>query len=351
MENANKKRLITFIIVAYGVAAIMWIFMAIGLKSGKDLTAFVNAQMFYPACGVMLGFLLFGDKEKKLPKAGFIVALITAAVMIIVSIISAFAEHTMITTAAGTVSNWNLYTQYIMIVGSIICYILFWACGREKRRNAGLCRNNIKTSVILVFVFVALYILRVYISVFLSGLVNNDASASVGQINQILSNPQIIISAFVILINFPLTFLAFWGEEYGWRYYLQGILQKKFGLRLGVLILGVVWGLWHFGLDMMFYTTTTGPVYLISQIITCISLGIFFGYVYMKTQNIWVVALMHFINNNYVVLFSGGDVNVLQNQTVTLSDIPLQIISCLLYMAFILAPIYSGKKKEKIEIQ
>ena len=176
--------------------------------------------------------------------------------------------------------------------------------------------------------FIALYILRVYISVFLSGLVNNDVSASVGQINQILSNPQIIISAVVILINFPLTFLAFWGEEYGWRYYLQGILQKKFGLRLGVLILGVVWGLWHFGLDMMFYTTSTGPVYLISQIITCISLGIFFGYVYMKTQNIWAVALMHFINNNYVVLLSGGDVNVLQNQTVTLSEIPLQIISC-----------------------
>ena len=144
-----------------------------------------------------------------------------------------------------------------------------------------------------------------------------------------------------------LIFLIYFGEEYGWRYYLQSVLQEKFGARLGVLILGTVWGLWHLGLDFMYYTTTTGAVYLISQVITCIALGIFFGYAYMKTKNIWLVTLMHFINNNYIVLLSGGDVNVIQNQTATLSQIPIQLISCLVYIVFILAPIYNGKTKEK----
>ena len=40
--------------------------MFLGLKGEKDLTAFVNAMMTYPACGVIIGMLLFDRKEKKL---------------------------------------------------------------------------------------------------------------------------------------------------------------------------------------------------------------------------------------------------------------------------------------------
>ena len=47
--------------------------------------------------------------------------------------------------------------------------------------------------------------------------------------------------------------IIFFGEEYGWRYYLQPVLQKRFGLRAGVIILGVVWGLWHIPDDLFRY--------------------------------------------------------------------------------------------------
>ena len=47
MEASSKKKLWIFIAVAYGVTAIMNLFMIVGLKKGYDLTCFVNAQMMY----------------------------------------------------------------------------------------------------------------------------------------------------------------------------------------------------------------------------------------------------------------------------------------------------------------
>ncbi|WP_408071649.1 hypothetical protein [Butyrivibrio sp. JL13D10] len=52
------------------------------------------------------------------------------------------------------------------------------------------------------------------------------------------------------------------------------------------------------------------------------------------------------MNNNLIVLLSGGDVNVLQNQTATLAQIPVHIISCLVFAAFILAPIYNKQDQQ-----
>ena len=58
METTSKKRLWIYIAIAYGVAAVMTLFMAIGKGRDVDLTAFVNVQMMYPACGVILGKLI-----------------------------------------------------------------------------------------------------------------------------------------------------------------------------------------------------------------------------------------------------------------------------------------------------
>ncbi|WP_197023981.1 CPBP family intramembrane glutamic endopeptidase [Butyrivibrio sp. NC2002] len=120
-------------------------------------------------------------------------------------------------------------------------------------------------------------------------------------------------------------------------------MRKKALFRTSFL--GLLWGVWHLAADFMFYTTTTGPQYLVSQIINCISLAIFFGYAYMKTQNIWAIAMMHYINNNFIVLLSGGDVNVLQNQSVSWMQLPIMVIMNLVFILFILSPVYNKKSE------
>lgn len=346
MEKNEKKRLLLFLAVAYGLTLLMSIFMFMCFKADKDMTAFVNVQMTYPACGVILGLLIWGNKEKKLPKAGFIVFLVTSALMMVLAIASTFMPHVMTEVNGGQVSNWNLYSQYLLMAGSAIAYILFWVCGKEKRRNAGLSRTKVLLSIGMVVLFVVLYIARIYVSGFLTQTFLKPDAGIIAEINGLLTNPAVLSSALIILVNFPLTFIAFLGEEYGWRYYLQPILQKKFGLRLGVIILGVVWGAWHGVLDFIFYSTTTGLQYFLAQIITCIALAIFMGYAYMKTGNIWAIALMHFINNNYIAVFAGGDATVIQNQTVSWAQIPILFVQSLVFALFILAPVYKNKNKE-----
>ena len=44
-------------------------------------------------------------------------------------------------------------------------------------------------------------------------------------------NPMMWLNIAALPINYFFVFIAFFGEEYGWRYYLQPVLQKRFGLR------------------------------------------------------------------------------------------------------------------------
>lgn len=347
MESIEKKRLWMFIAIAYGVTLLMSLLMIVGLKNGKDLTAFVNVQMTYPMCGVILGKLFFREEGKKLPVAGYITVLVTSAVMMVLAILSVFLPEVKIQVGATEYTNWNMYTQYVIMAGSFVAYILFWVCGKEKRANAGLSRSKVKLSALLVILFFVLYILRFVISSLLYSAISGENM--LGSVTGTVFDFSFITVLITLAINFPLTFIAFMGEEYGWRYYLQPIMQKKFGLRLGILVLALVWALWHIFVDYLFYAKETGLQMFVSQIITCLAMAIFFGYAFMKTENIWAVSIMHYINNNMIAVFAGGDANVLQNQSISWSMIPIMILQNILFFAFILAPVYGKLKKDKEE--
>ena len=345
MNIVEKRRLWIFIAIAYGVTAVMSIFMFIGLRKEYNLTVFVNTQMFYPACGVILGKLITRKEDESLPVGGYITVLVSTAFMMILSICSVFGSGKMINLPGMSISPWDLGSQFIMMISSIVAYILFWTCGKKKREDAGLNRKNIAMSILMIVIFIILYFARFLISATLSDAVYHT-SESMDMLKGAVSNSRTWVMAFALLPTFFITFLAFFGEEYGWRYYLQPVMLQKFGLRKGVILLGLVWALWHLNVCFMFYSVETGPLMFVSQIITCVTVGIFFGYAYMKTQNIWVPVIMHYLNNNLIAVITGGDSSVLQNQIVHGKDIPIMIIQGLVFALFIFAPIY-GKKLDK----
>lgn len=103
------------------------------------------------------------------------------------------------------------------------------------------------------------------------------------------------------VIVIPMVFLYvpfFFGEEYGWRFFLQPRLQKKFGKIKGVILLGVIWGIWHLPLVLFYYSTPENFFYAVTHQITgCIFLSIVFAYFYEKSGSLWCVISIHSINN------------------------------------------------------
>jgi membrane protease YdiL (CAAX protease family) len=126
-------------------------------------------------------------------------------------------------------------------------------------------------------------------------------------------------------------------------------MQKKFGMKFGVILLGIVWGLWHIPVDTFFYTEDSVPQMITGQMITCVFLGIFFGYAYLKTNNIWVPVAMHFLNNNLIPIITGTfSASVLQDQHVEwLYLIEVLVIDFIFFGLFIFAKEYRSRKKAK----
>lgn len=346
LSSIGKKKLWIFIAMAFGVNVLMGIFMGYGSKNNIDISNFMFALMMYPLCGVCLGKLIF-DKNAKLPKAAYIIAVITTGIMMLISIASIIwpVESDLLGTG---MTPYSFLSNLIIMPFSLAFFILTITCGKQKRKNAGMLHKNIWMVALLVCLFIVLYVARLGVNLLLQGIINDNLKELLEMVAEPWSSKITYTSLMLLPINYILTIIMFVGEEYGWRYYLQPIMQKKFGLRLGTVLLGLVWGLWHTMADLFYYTKDSGPQMLVSQIITCISIGIFFAYAYMKTQNIWTVVIMHFLNNNLIPIIEGNySMDVLENQSVSWSYLPIALISAIPFILFICSSVFSKKEKVK----
>lgn len=353
----DTKKMVLFVAIAYGITYLMGIFMFIGVGREIDLSCFANAQMMYPAAGVILGKLIFDAKDIKLPKAFYVAFLVTTLAMMAISFVSFAAPLEPINLMGMmTIDVYNLASQYILMAGGIVMYITQWACGKQKRFNAGLTRRNIKLSVAMVALYLALYIGRFVVALLMDGIAMGDTFGSLAEWVKSLGNVTTLSTLLMLPFSFVMVFPAFLGEEYGWRYFLQPAMMKKFGPRGGVLLLGVVWGLWHLPMDFCFYTTETGLQMQVNQIVTCVCLGIFFAYAYLKTQNFWVPVIIHYLNNNLIPVLAGNySADVIQNQHIEWVQLPINLILSLGFAAFIFSKEFSKKriaeKEEKLVVE
>jgi len=112
---------------------------------------------------------------------------------------------------------------------------------------------------------------------------------------------RLVLFMQMVVVGPLLGLIMGFGEEYGWRSYLQGELIKL-GKVKGVLLLGVIWGVWHYPVIWMGHNYPGYPVWG-SLMMTgyTISLGFILGYVMLKTDSIWLVAFLHAINNQALI--------------------------------------------------
>ena len=98
-----------------------------------------------------------------------------------------------------------------------------------------------------------------------------------------------------LLVQSLLGSLVTIGEELGWRGYAQEKLIRRFGLNGGLILLGAIWGYWHLPIGLMGWNFPNHPVLgaLILTPLSTIFLGIYMGWLYLRSRSIWMPTLAH----------------------------------------------------------
>ena len=295
----EKTKSTLFWSISFGGPVLLGILMGLVYRTGNSTGIFPATWMFLPAASVMIGQLVAKKKDPSLPKLpmGFIITFLATAVL---EVLCCFLPFFMDGDTVTTIGN------IIFTIGSVVALILLCTEKKESREAYGLSLKNVKKGILIILLFVAIYLAMNIVPSVITNLVNGKPAIDINA-NNIAEYIMPIVTFLSLPISVFLCFIPYFGEEYGWRYYLQPRLQKKFGKRIGVVILGIVWGLWHAPINMFFYSPETVVQGITIQVIACICLGLFFAWAYMKTGNIWVVTTIHFLNNNMAACFTGSD--------------------------------------------
>lgn len=318
--NIIKKEIKNFLLINFGLIAFISIFLFLSStkQNASDFAVnFAGLFMYIPAFSTIVVLKKFSDYEFKPEIEKFFkVFSIATLVRIVITIGETFLLSSI--WISSTVDTFvSAYLLYFMLVNSY------------EMRDIKLCfgKNSQKVAtVILIFVIVI--------------VASNIPKIITGQVNVDKLSENLVLAMMTLIINFLIGFNLFFGEEFGWRYFLQPRLQKLYGKRFGVIILGFIWGIWHAPLCFTLYSPKT-PVYcVIGHVSTCIFLGIFLGYAYMKTGNVWAPMLIHMVNNVIGTIFAGGYTSVYTLET--LSYIILNY--AILFTPFFLTREYKANK-------
>jgi uncharacterized protein len=114
-----------------------------------------------------------------------------------------------------------------------------------------------------------------------------------------LSPDIVLVIAAVqsVLLGPILGIVVTFGEEYGWRGYLQSELLKLGRVR-GVLLLGLIWGAWHGPIILMGYNYPDHPLLGVALMTLYMTgLAVVLSYAVLKSGSVLLAAFLHAVNN------------------------------------------------------
>ena len=128
------------------------------------------------------------------------------------------------------------------------------------------------------------------------------------------------------------------GEELGWRGVLLPELQKKYSPLISAMVVGILWGLWHFP-SYLIALGTLGvnfiPYFVLSGPISFIGLAVVMTLVYNKSKgSLFIMILMHYTITMTGMLFVRLDLTFDQTLVHTSLSFVLYVIVGALFIIF-----------------
>lgn len=288
-KKISRIEFVVFFLLTFGMSMFCGSLIYFGIyENSEKISTFM---MLTPATGVVLAKMCSRSEKKEISRLHKMIVLVFGITLL-----------GLILRTTGVISEqlFNISLHIPVFVISIIAFIYSWVFCPELSPF-----KNIKGGVKYLLIYAAINIVVV--------LIMNLKGVDYG----------LFVGLFLSVAYFPTQCLLTFGEEYGWRGYLQPLLQEKFGKRWGVILVGILWQIWH--VPFYFPDKFWDGRILFARFIFLPALSVVLGYVYMKTENVWLVAYMHFIMN----LILGGFLPV---YTDIRYPVALLLISCIWFL-------------------
>ncbi len=199
-----------------------------------------------------------------------------------------------------------IIAQVLTLGGLLFVVILRLLSGGESFQKAGLSGGRVKYYLLFGLLIVALYggmtflnylfrlgeavDVKAFLSLAAGGRPTGLENLSASLILLITGLQTVLLSPFIALL---ITF----GEEYGWRGYLQQEMIKL-GRVKGIALVGVIWGIWHAPVILMGHNYPGYPVLgAFLMIVYCMALAFIFGLAVLRSGSVWLAAFLHGLNN------------------------------------------------------
>lgn len=293
-----KKELGAFLIITFAATFIfsLVIYLMAGLVSfpvSKLWFVSFQAYMLIPATSAIICMVYFKSKalsrETKIIFSFFLIYVVIFVFESYVGPIIGTIGLPLVAFHPTNATHISLVSMMVGIMGILTAIIL----NLKKRWRENLVSSRLSVGenlryYLIMAVVLTLLLIFTYLLNYISGLGVPGKEFNLNMFFTIFM-PSLILSFFVL---WP----TYFGEEYGWRAYLQDRLFALLGGYKGVLVLGIIWGLWHIPLIVYGALFPGQPILGIGlMIINTIVMGIILSYAVLKTGSIWIAVILHMI--------------------------------------------------------
>jgi membrane protease YdiL (CAAX protease family) len=310
MTRVNWRQVLIFLGITFGLTfalnLLLYQTQSFGQNVGTGLA--LQLQMLIPATiAIALQLFLFRGSRiyhlEERPRWFFYFYMVYAAVYAGLAISVLLVSDKTYQTVASVI------VQGLSVGGLVFLVILRLLSGKQAFSQVGLSGGKVKYWVIfgatLVFIYLAMAGLNVMFglgqTVDARIVMHELAGGQATGLEELPDAAFLLVTGLqsVLLAPFLALLIAF-GEEYGWRGYLQSELIKLGKVR-GILLVGVIWGLWHAPVIAMGYNYPDQPILGIPLMtLYTIALAFFFGFAVLVSGSIWLAAWLHALNNQVI---------------------------------------------------
>ena len=303
----NWRQVGLFLGLTFGLTWLLdlFVYSTAGYEQQLATGLLLQVQMLIPAAvAIALQLLLYRNSPiyhfRERPRWFFYSFLVFAVTYATLALSVALIPNMTYRTVASVVA------QALNVGGLVFLVVLRLVSGREAFSRAGLSGGKLRYYVGFGLLLVLLYaamtglnaLFRLGQGVDVKAFIEQASGGQTTGLEMLPSPVLLLITAMQSVLLAPiLALLLGFGEEYGWRGYLQAELIKVGKVR-GILLVGVIWGLWHAPVILMGHNYPGYPLQgVLLMTLYTIALAFVFGYAVLKSRSVWLAAYLHALNN------------------------------------------------------